>query len=516
MMRTPRVVVIGAGIGGLVAALLLATRGFEVTVIERAAKPGGKMRKVDAGAVKIDAGPTVFTMRWVFEEILREAGAEWPQGLAAKPLQRLARHAWSDGASLDLFPEIERSADAIAVFAGTAEAEGYRQFCARAGAVYDTLKDTFIRASRPSPVTLAQRAGMRGLPALLRISPFTTLWDALGEYFRDARLRQLFGRYATYCGSSPFAAPATLMLVAHVEREGVWTLDGGMSGLAEALAALAYRRGATFVFAQEADRIVVERGCVAGVETRGGARFPAEAVVFNGDAAALAAGLLGPAAARAAGPTPQNARSLSALTWATPATAAGFPLAHHNVFFSEDYRAEFDDIFARRRLPRAPTIYVCAQDRGEDEAPTRAPAQPERLFCLVNAPALEEAGGINSAELRACQETTFRRLARFGLELTFDPATCVRTGPAEFSQLFPATGGALYGQASHGWRASFTRPGSSTNILGLYLAGGSTHPGPGAPMAALSGRLAAHRLMADLASTRPSFRGAMLGGTSTH
>ncbi|MGA9601422.1 MAG: CrtD protein, partial [Methylocystis sp.] len=187
-----------------------------------------------------------------------------------------------------------------------------------------------------------------------------------------------------------------------------------------------------------------------------------------------------------------------------------------NVFFSEDYRAEFDDIFARRRLPRAPTIYVCAQDRGEDEAPTRAPAQPERLFCLVNAPALEEAGGIDSAELRACQETTFRRLARFGLELTFDPATCVRTGPAEFSQLFPATGGALYGQASHGWRASFTRPGSSTNILGLYLAGGSTHPGPGAPMAALSGRLAAHRLMADLASTRPSFRGAMLGGTSTH
>jgi len=516
MVRTPRVIVIGAGIGGLVAALLLATRGYEVTVIERAEKPGGKMRKVDAGAAKIDAGPTVFTMRWVFEEILREAQAEWPQGLVAKPLHRLARHAWTDGANLDLFTDIDRSADAIADFAGTAEAEGYRRFCARAAAVYDTLKDSFIRASRPSPLALTQRAGLSGLPGLLRISPFTTLWDALGDYFRDARLRQLFGRYATYCGSSPFAAPATLMLVAHVEKEGVWTLDAGMSGLAEAIATLAERRGATFVFEQEASCILVERGCVAGVETHGGARFPAEAVVFNGDASALAAGLLGPEAARAAGPTPSSARSLSALTWATLASTSGFPLAYHNVFFSENYRAEFDDIFVRRRLPRTPTIYVCAQDRGEQDAPTGAPGRPERLFCLVNAPVLERTGEIDSAELRACQETTFQRLARSGLELSFDPASCVRTGPAEFARLFPATGGALYGQASHGWRSSFTRPGSSTSLRGLYLAGGSTHPGPGVPMAALSGRLAAHRLMADLASTRRSFRGATLGGTSTH
>ncbi len=514
-MRTPRVIVIGAGIGGLVAALLLATRGFDVTVIERAAKPGGKMRKVEAGAAKIDVGPTVFTMRWVFEEILREAQAEWPQDLVAQPLQTLARHAWNDGAVLDLFTDIERSADAIAQFAGTAEAAGYRRFCARAAAVYDTLKDSFIRASRPSPLALTQRAGLRGLPGLLRISPFTTLWDALGEYFRDPRLRQLFGRYATYCGSSPFAAPATLMLVAHVEREGVWTLDKGMSGLAEAIAMLAERCGVKFVFEQEASRIVVERGAVSGVETRGGAHFPAEAVVFNGDAAALSAGLLGPVAARAGGPT-QNAHSLSALTWAAPARASGFPLAYHNVFFSDDYRAEFDDIFTRRRLPRAPTIYLCAQDRCEHDAPSGGPTQPERLFCLVNAPALEAGGDIDSAELRACEETTRYRLERSGLELTFDPANCVGTGPAEFARLFPATGGALYGQASHGWRSSFTRPGSSTSLPGLYLAGGSTHPGPGVPMAALSGRLAAHRVMADLASMRPSFRGATLGGTSTH
>lgn len=510
-MRKPRVVVIGAGVGGIVAALLLGANGFEVTVLERAGKPGGKLRAVDVGGLAVDAGPTVFTMRWVFDEILSEAGAEWPEGLALKPLQRLARHAWSDGARLDLFTDVSRSAEAIAAFAGKAEAEGYRRFCARAAAVYATLEDSYIRAARPSPLGLARRAGLQGLPGLWRISPFTTLWDALGDYFRDARLRQLFGRYATYCGSSPFAAPATLMLVAHVERQGVWTLDSGMSGLAAALAGLARQRGATFLYAQEAERILVEGGRVAGVATREGAHFPAEAVVFNGDAAALAAGLLGRDAARAVGLAPQAAPSLSALTWAIPATATGFPLEHHNVFFNEDYRAEFDDIFARRRLPRAPTIYVCAQDRGKGDTPPK----PERLFCLVNAPALDGTGDIDPAELRACEETTFRRLARYGLELSFDPANCVRTGPAQFARLFPATGGALYGQASHGWRASFTRPGSATKLPGLYLAGGSTHPGAGAPMAALSGRLAAHRLMADLASTRQSFRGATPGGTST-
>ena len=248
-MNTGRVVIIGAGVGGLVAALRLAVRGLQVTVVEAATSPGGKMRELLVDGARIDAGPTVFTMRWVFDAIFAEIGATLSERLTLRPVDTLARHAWSRSERLDLFADIDRSAEAIGGFAGPREADGYVKFCRRAGAVYATLREPFIASSRPSPVDLVRRAGLAGLGDLARISPFTTLWRALGDHFRDPRLRQLFGRYATYCGSSPFDAPATLMLVAHVEQDGVWLVEGGMHRLAATLAEAARAHGASFRFA---------------------------------------------------------------------------------------------------------------------------------------------------------------------------------------------------------------------------------------------------------------------------
>ena len=511
-LHRPRVIVIGAGVGGLVAALLLATEGVDVTVIERADGPGGKMRQVEAGGALLDAGPTVFTMRWVFEKIFAEAGATLTDHLTLQRAQTLARHLWRDGAHLDLFADPDQSADAIGVFAGATEAAGFVRFCARARSIYETLRDSFILAERPSPVDLVRHAGVAGLPQLLRISPFATMWEELGKYFRDPRLRQLFGRYATYCGSSPFAAPATLMLVAHVEMEGVWRLTGGMHRLARALASLAQARDARFLYGRDAHRILVKGGRACGVRLADGETIEADAIIMNGDVSALRNGLLGreaQGAIGAAGAASRAQPSLSALTLAMRARAEGASLVHHNVFFSDDYRAEFDDIFTRRRLPVSPTIYVCAQDRADDPAAR----DDERLFALVNAPAGGEAMELSPEELNRCEETIFRELAACGLRVS---ATATRrTTPADFARLFPATGGAIYGQASHGWMASFTRPGARTILPGLYLAGGSVHPGPGAPMAAISGRNAARRLMADLRSMRPLRRAATAGGTST-
>lgn len=506
-MRTQRVTVIGAGVGGLVAALLLAARGLNVTVIERADAPGGKMRQVEAGGLRLDAGPTVFTMRWVFDQIFDEVGATLPDHLRLHRTQTLARHIWREGERLDLFADLDRSAEAIGALAGRAEEEGFRRCCARAGSIYETLRESFILAERPSPVDLVRHAGLRGLPNLLRISPFATMWDELGKYFHDPRLRQLFGRYATYCGSSPFAAPATLMLVAHVEMEGVWRLEGGMHSLARALSDLAQARGATFLYGREAQQILIDSGRVAGVALADGERIESDAIVLNGDVAALRQGLLGADAQGAAGEAPRAPLSLSAMTLAMRARATGAPLIHHNVFFSSDYRAEFDEIFNHRRLPVSPTVYLCAQDRGDDDAAR----EEERLFALVNAPAGRDAGEISDEELSRCEDTIFRRLSACGLHVD---ATTSRTAPADFARLFPATGGAIYGQASHGWAASFTRPGARTRLPGLYLAGGSVHPGPGVPMAAISGRLAAHRLMADLHSMRPLRPAAIAGGMS--
>lgn len=528
-MSEAPVVVIGAGVGGLVCAIDLAARGIEVTVLERAPAPGGKMRAVGIDGERIDAGPTVFTMRWVFDELFESAGASFDAAVALQPLDTLARHAWQADARLDLYGDLPRSVDAIGRFAGARDAQRYRDFCARAQRIYRVLEAPFLRASRPNPLSLLVRGGLRALPDMLRISPFATLGSALAQHFEDPRLRQLFGRYATYCGSSPFSAPATLMLVSHVEREGVWAVEGGMHALAEALRDTALRLGARFRFSTHADHIVVERQRVSGVIAVGGERFAASAVVFNGDAAALAGGLLGDevahgavhgAAHAAAGALPPDRRSLSAVTWALRAQASGFGLARHNVFFGGDSRREFDELFAQGRLPNDPTVYVCAQDRTEPDAPDRD--TPQRLLCLVNAPARADAGPIEEKELERCERRMFQRLAQCGLALKTLSPPC-RTTPSDFARMFPGSAGALYGAASHGWMASFRRPGARTRTAGLYLAGGTTHPGPGVPMAALSGRLAASSLWQDRqglrttvrVSTRPSPPAATPGGIST-
>lgn len=501
----PRVVVVGAGVGGLVAAAELAQHGAAVTVLERAAQAGGKLREAGTGAGRGDAGPTVFTMRWVFDELFEALGEA--EGLPLAPLPLLARHAWADGSVLDLHADLERSADAIGRFAGAAEARGYREFSARAQAVYAALEGPFLRAGRPNPLSLLLRGGWRGLPGLLRISPFATLWSSLGAHFRDARLRQLFGRYATYCGASPYACPATLMLVAHVERAGVWRVEGGMRGIALRLERALARRGATLRCGADVQRLHLAHGRIAGVELAGGEHLPADAVVWAGDSAALAAGLLGPALRRAA-PLPRQ-RSLSALTWNLAARTEGLPLAHHNVFFGPSYADEFEAVFRRARLPGVPTTYLCAPDAG-------GPAAAQRLFCLVNAPAGRE---LSDEEIDECEQQTFRHLARCGLSLHAIEGTTARTTPMDFARMFPGSAGALYGEASHGWQASFRRPTQRTPIPGLVLAGGTTHPGPGVPMAALSGRLAAAELRRQWKAQRVSISlsrpAVMPGGIST-
>jgi 1-hydroxycarotenoid 3,4-desaturase len=496
--RGERVIVVGAGIGGLVAALELAARGFAVTVVERAARPGGKMRVAEVGPHQIDAGPTVLTMKWVFDEIFAAAGTSLADHMTLVPLDILARHAWGPDQRLDLYADVGRSADAIGRFSGSAEAARYLKFCERARTTYETLKQSFILAPNPSPLSLTASAGLRGLGDLWRVSPFSTLWNALGEYFHDPRLHQLFGRYATYCGSSPFEAPATLMLIAHVEREGVWTIKGGMHTLAETLANLAQKRDAKFRYETEVEEILVEGGRASGVRLTSGERIGGDMVVVNADTAAVARGLLGLEVAESI-KISSGSKSLSAVTWAMTANVSGFDLSHHNVFFSNNYQGEFDDIFREQRLPSQPTVYVCAQDRGDAGA---VDAGPERLFALVNAPPNGEIHSYSESEIELCTKRTFGHLQACGLTVKAEPSATITTTPSDFAKLFPGTNGSLYGRASHGWAASFARPTGRTSIPGLFLAGGSVHPGPGVPMAAISGRLAAASIIADLRSTR--------------
>lgn len=514
-MADHRVVVVGAGIGGLVSALLLAHRGLDVTVVERAATPGGKLRQVMVGGQPVDSGPTVFTMRWILQQIFERAGATLEDRLQLEPLGVLARHAWRADDRLDLFADARQSSDAIARFSGPAEARRFDAFCAEARTVYDTLEGPYIRSQKPSLASMIGDLGPRGLAVLAGLGPFASLWRNLSRRFHDPRLQQLFGRYATYCGGSPWQAPATLMLVAQVEMDGVWAVRGGMHAVARAVADLAESRGVRFRYGQACARIDVAGGRACGVTLDDGSRLAADSVVFNGDSGALSQGLLGPAAVPAVGRlqrVSRGDRSLSALTWSVNAPTSGFDLVRHNVFFDDDYASEFDDIFVQRRLPRRGTVYVCAQDRSDSG---RHDGSPERLLCLVNAPPDGDRQPLSSAEIEECESHSFALLQRCGLTVQRGSGQVVRTMPEDFNRMYPGTGGALYGRASHGWTALFRRPSSTSRLPGLYLAGGSVHPGPGVPMAAMSGQLAAATLMAHLDSTNPSRRVVISGGMST-
>lgn len=495
-----RVIVIGAGIGGLTAAAELAHSGVDVCLVERAAAPGGKLREILVGGRPVDSGPTVMTMRWVFDEFFAALGTSTSSQFNLVKARQLARHAWDADQTLDLFADLDESISAIQRFAGPDEAQGFVRFSADAERIFRSLDSTFMRAGRTSPLGLCARFGWGGITDLLWLRPYTPMWNVLGEYFRDPRLRQLFGRYAGYCGSSPFLAPSILMLVAHAEREGVWLVEGGMYRIVDALTALLHSAGGQLKLGTDVQQITRRGGRVTGVMLANGEHLDARAVICNADPGALAEGLLGADVRRVVEPIPMAARSMSAITWSLLADVSGVPLIRHNVFFSPDYRAEFGEIFSAGRAPEAPTVYVCAQDRGD--AGQRVNAGPERLLMIVNAPADGDFRNIEQGELERCTKRTFEQLAKCGLRVNYQKENSRITTPADFAKMFPGTGGALYGRASHGWMSSFRRPGSRTRISGLYLAGGSTHPGPGVPMAMLSGRQAAASVRADLSSTK--------------
>ena len=415
-MPRDRVVIVGAGVAGLVAAFALAARGLDVTVLERRDAPGGKMRQIAIGPARIDSGPTVFTMRWVFDELFAAAGKNFSDYVRLQPLETLARHAWDEDFRLDLFADEERTVDAIGGFAGTADAEGYRAFCRDTRKIYDILEKPFLRAPQASMSGLVSAGGFRGLTRLPQIKPFSSMWSALGQYFRDPRLQQLFGRYATYCGSSPYLAPATLMLVAHVERSRV-------SGASRAACTRSPRRwpkarnplAPRSAMARRSAKCWSPAAAPSGVRLASGERIEADAVIVNADVAALAGGLFGIQARRGAAAISPRARSLSAMTWSMVGKTDGFPLSRHNVFFSRDYHAEFETSFAATR---------CRTSRPSMSAPriaaTTSPSTAAKSGCWCSSMRPRMATGIPTMQRRWNNARSGHSRRWSGAACTFD------------------------------------------------------------------------------------------------
>ncbi|MHA7874920.1 1-hydroxycarotenoid 3,4-desaturase CrtD [Roseivivax sp.] len=498
------IVVIGGGIGGLAAALPLAAAGCPVVLLERQAVPGGKMRQV-AG---VDAGPTVLTLRWVFEALFASAGAALEDHVTLHRQEILARHFWRDGARLDLHADPEESAEAVRAFAGAKGEAEFRAFSARAKRLFEAFREPMMLTAEPDPLALTRAvlAEPRLIPDLM---PWRSLDGLLRQSFSDPRLRQLFGRYATYVGGDPARIPALYALIWEAEAAGVWAVEGGLSALARALADLFVARGGEIRHETEAVEILGYSDGVRGVRTCRDEVISADHILFNGDPRALSTGRLGPLAARALPRIAAKPRSLSAHVWAFQAEAHGPELSHHNVFFRDDPAPEFKALAQGQSAPD-PTLYVCAEDRG---LPGGSPG-PERFEIILNASPLARTASTDE-DFDRCLTRTFAPLRDFGLRFDPEPGPRALTSPAMFDQLFPASAGSLYGQSPHGLLSALTRPRARTRLKGLYLCGGGVHPGPGVPMAALSGRHAAAAILMDRVSPSPSRRTAMPGGIST-
>lgn len=486
-------VVVGGGVGGMAAALRLRAAGHEVTLLERRDRLGGKLDSLERDGFTFDVGPSLLTLPEVFEDLVACAGRRLRDELRLVRLDPACRYRFADGSGFDArAAEADSAAEVDRLRRGNG-AE-WMAFHARSRRILEVARRTFLSGPVEAPAALLGRRGGPG--DLLAIDPFVTLATRARHSFSDPRLRQWAERYATYSGSSPSRVPATLACIAALEQDGgCWYVCGGLGALRDLLERLLREVGVTVRTGAEVAAVTVSGGAVAGVRLRDGEPLAARTVVANVDAAHLYADLLPHAASlrrlRAAGRSSSGFVLLLGLEGRTPG------LAHHTVLFSADYRAEFDDIHRRRRPPLEPTVYVCCSAVTD---PGRAPDGCENWYVLVNVPA---GGACDWArEAPAYRDRILELLARRGLEVRDRLRFAETVHPAHLAERFATPGGAIYGTSSNGRRAAFLRPGNRGPVPGLFLAGGSSHPGGGLPLVALSGAIAARLADAHLRSLR--------------
>ena len=481
------VAIVGAGIGGLAAAALLAKAGNRVTVFEKAEASGGKAASMQLGEYRFDTGPSLLTLPDVFSAFFERLGRDMRDYLEPIPLAPLCAYDFADGTRLHSYSDRERFAAELQR-AGVSTSFELDAYLEKGAQMWNWAGELFLTRSLHDPSTYSSRAGLRALLNSPRLSPFKSLHEANVRAFRDPRAVQLFDRYATYNGSSPFQTPATMRIISHVEYAyGGYALKNGIIALPRALERVARELGVEFRFGTPVERIVVEKGACRGVEA-GGRFVPCEIVVSNADVLATYRSLLGEPQAPEAQRYERLEASSSGLVFLW-GMGKRFPrMQVHNIFFSDNYPDEFDAIFRRLDLPERPTVYVNITSK---VTPEDAPAEGENWFVLLNAP--RSAGQDWPALAARAKKAVLHRLS---MSLGGEIDAWIREEkiltPVDIERDTGSTFGSLYGIASHSSVSAFLRhPNRSRRISGLYFAGGSVHPGGGMPLALLSGVLVA-------------------------
>ncbi len=515
--------VIGAGIGGLSAAIHLALQGRQVRIFEQQPQVGGKLNQLSMQGFQFDTGPSLITMPYIFRDLFTAASRRLEDYLDLVPLDPTCRYVYRDGVVLNAWWDHQRLRNEFARL-NPEDGEGFAAFLEQAGRIYRAAADPFLYNSLGSPLDvmatfaryIAQGhpgsqipSDLKGEPAdlverwqavMAALSP-QTLDRSLQTFFHDPHLRQLFDRYATYNGSSPYQVGAVYSIIPYVElASGGWYLRGGIYTLAQAYARLAHELGVEIETNCAVARILVEHGEARGVVLEDGRVLRSDLVIANSDVVTTHAELLSPAVI--------PSRNLHRLERLEP-SCSGFvillgvdrkypQLEHHNIFFSDDYRAEFEDLFEHHQPQRNPTIYICMSSKCD---PTQAPEGCENLFILVNAPYLTDQVDWEQ-EAPRYRDWIIRQLVEHpqaGLKDLESHIVCeALLTPKDFYQKYGSNRGSIYGLSSNQRMAPFVRPGNRSSIVrNLYFVGGSTHPGGGVPLVTLSGKIVANLIARD-------------------
>lgn len=481
----PSACVIGAGLAGMAVALRLAVRGWRVKVFENGPSLGGKMNRWEREGFRFDTGPSLITMPRVFEELFAAAGERMADHIRLRQLHPMARYFFPDGDRLEISASLPRW---LASLRAT-EPQGDIRFLKmmRLGArLFELSSHTFFRRAPSDPPDWETIAALRHFPVRRAWGSYK---KTVCGFFSHPHLRRIYERFPTYVGSSPSLVPATLLVIPYLEHAfGAWYAAGGLYTIIERLRELCERRGVRFLTESRVTRIGTRAGRVEEVVSADGSTHPCSVVVMNGDASTLPS-LLG---AQEAAVLPAKDRSLSGFILLFGLQKKLPECAHHTVCFSADYDREFEELFARRKFPLDPTVYVSVPSRDD---PGLAPPGCETLFVMANAPA-NDSDAWDETMVQEARSHVLARLSASGFP-EFDRDIVVESAvtPRLMADRYRMPGGAIYGANSHGWRNAFFRPPNKhRTVRGLYCVGGSTHPGGGTPTVLLSAKIVSEQI----------------------
>ncbi|NJP38818.1 phytoene desaturase family protein [Alkalicoccus luteus] len=482
-MSKQHIVIIGAGLGGLSSAIVLQSRGYQVTCLEKNDEPGGKLHEVKLGSASFDFGPNTITMPHVFQDVLKGAGLNPDEYFTFTKLQKHTTNAFPDGTSFSFSSNMEEMQEELFQLDPGA-ADRYPAYLKEAERLYKLAENHFFNRTF---------SGFRdyfsfGLARALAASKPVQTMDAFHQrFFSDERIRAAFNRYATYIGSSPFDCPATFSLIGYLElADGVYYTNGGNYKIALGMKRAASDLGVAFHFGEEVTNLEIVNRNVQNVHTKK-RMLQADAVIMNGDLLTQFPALVSEdkrpsfSDKKAASFEP----SISAAV-VLSATDTAFPTNHHHVFFSGDPEKEFRQIFQDKQYGDDPTVYLCTSSRTDHSRSSDG----DNVFLLVNAPA------VSSKKSEFPIERIYRKLSAYGIDLRHHTTEHQVILPEHIQDSFYAFRGALYGLSANSRKNTFLRPyNQAADISNLYFAGGSTHPGGGSPMVTISGVRTAELLM---------------------